>query len=390
MPNISSLEDLREFYNTGATRPRAFRKEQLKKLKQAILDNEEELYAALNRDLGKSPEESWVTEIGMVISEINLAIRQLDQWMAPEPVSTNLVNLPSGSKIIKEPLGVVLVIGPWNYPFQLLVNPVVGAIAAGNCVVMKPSEHAPATSEALRKIIESTFPREYILLVEGEGATVIPAMMNGFRFDHIFYTGSTEVGRLIYKMAADKLTPVTLELGGKSPCVVESDADIKTAARRIAITKYSNAGQMCVAPDYLLVHASVKERLLEELRRNLLAFFGEKPEDSYSYGKIINEKQFNRLTGYLKEGKLFYGGRSDREKLFIDPTIITDVPLESSLMKEEIFGPILPVLAFTEMEEARAIIQRNPDPLSFYVYTSSSKKEKQWIEAIPAGGVCVN
>jgi len=390
MTDITSFDKMRLYFNTGQTRSYAFRKEQLNKLKSSILKHEQDLYDALYKDLKKSPEETWVTETGMVISELNTALKNLRNWMQPERVSTNLLNLPSGSKIMIEPLGVVLIIGPWNYPFQLLINPLIGAIAAGNCAVLKPSEFAPATDIVMKKIIEEVFPKEYILYVQGEGATVIPEMMNNFSFDHVFYTGSTVVGKIIYKMAAERLVPVTLELGGKSPCVVESDANIKVAARRIAMTKFSNVGQMCVAPDYLLVHTSVKDQMINELKEVILKFFSDKPEESYNYGKIINEKQFNRITGYLTQGKIVYGGRSDKEKLFIEPTILTDVSMDATVMKDEIFGPVLPVIPFTTMEEAKKIIQTHPNPLSFYIYTSSSKKEKEWLEAVPAGGSCVN
>jgi aldehyde dehydrogenase (NAD+) len=231
MEDISKLESLRRFFNSGATKTHGFRKEQLKKLKASILRHEQDLYDALYTDLKKSKEETWVTETGMVISELNTAIRHLQNWMTPERTGTNLLNMPSGSRVMREPLGVVLIIGPWNYPFQLLIDPLIGAIAAGNCVVLKPSEFAPATDAVMKKIIEEVFPPEYILYVQGDGATVIPAMMNNFSFDHVFYTGSTMVGKIIYKMAAERLVPVTLELGGKSPCVVEADANIKVAAR---------------------------------------------------------------------------------------------------------------------------------------------------------------
>jgi aldehyde dehydrogenase (NAD+) len=390
MADISRLEKMRQFFGSGNTKPFAFRKEQLKKLKKSILNHEQDLYEALHKDLKKSPEETWVTEIGMVISELNAAIKNLRNWMEPDRVATNLLNLPSGSRIMNEPLGVVLIIGPWNYPFQLLINPLIGAIAAGNCVVLKPSEFAPATDAVMKKIIEEVFPPEYILYEQGEGHTVIPAMMNNFSFDHVFYTGSTATGKIIYKMAAERLVPVTLELGGKSPCVVESDANIKVAARRIAVTKFSNAGQMCVAPDYVLVHASVKDKFLEELKKSLITFFTEKAEDSYNYGKIINEKQFNRVVGYLSNCKIEYGGRSNKEELFIEPTVISEVSLDSPVMKEEIFGPVLPVISFETMKEAMEVIDRHPNPLSFYIYTASSKKEDEWLKAVPAGGACVN
>ncbi len=390
MVNIDQLQQMRIWFDAGHTRSIAFRKEQLKKLKGSILKYENELYQALHSDLRKSPEEAWVTETGMVISELNNALKNLAEWMEPERAGTNLLNLPSGSRIMREPLGVVLIIGPWNYPVQLLLNPLVGAIAAGNCVVLKPSEFAPASDAIMKKIIEDVFPKEYILYVQGEGADVIPAMMNQFSFDHVFYTGSTNVGRIIYKMAAERLVPVTLELGGKSPCVVESDANIKVSARRIAMTKFSNAGQMCVAPDYVLVHNSKKDEFIEDLSRSILQFFSDKPEESYNYCKMINEKQFDRVLTYLSQGKILFGGRNDRSKLFIEPTVMTDIRMDATIMKDEIFGPVLPVISYETMDEALRIIQKNPNPLSFYIYTSSKKKENEWIAAVPAGGSCVN
>jgi len=242
----------------------------------------------------------------------------------------------------------------------------------------------------MKMIIEDVFPKEYIFYMQGDGAAVIPAMMNEFRFDHVFYTGSSAVGKIIYKMAAEKLVPVTLELGGKSPCVVESDADIKVAARRIAMTKFNNAGQMCVAPDYVLVHESRKDSLIKAMQGSLKQFFGEKPEESYNYGKIINEKQFDRIAGYLSQGDIVYGGRTDRKNLFIEPTILTNVPEGASVMKDEIFGPVLPIRGFNTIDEAKTVINKNPNPLAFYVFTSSKKKENEWLQTVAFGGGCVN
>lgn len=387
---MNKLNSLRQFFDSGATMPYAFRLEQLKKLKQSIIDHESEIYAALYADLKKSPEESWVTENGLVLSELSLAIRQLRRWMAPERVGTNLLNLPSGSRIMKEPLGVVLIIAPWNYPFNLLINPLIGAIAAGNTVVMKASEFAPATAQVMERIIRSAFPRDYILFEKGDGQVVVPAMMNNFRFDHVFYTGSTEVGRIIYKMAAEKLTPVTLELGGKSPCIVESDADIKVTGRRIALTKFSNAGQMCVAPDYVLVHQSKKDELITVIKKNLTDFYGEDPQSAYGYGKLINEKQFDRVASYLAQGKVVHGGRVDRPNLYIEPTILTGIASNAAVMQQEIFGPVLPVIEFSNADEARTIISRHANPLALYIFTSSKTKEKYWLENVPAGGACIN
>lgn len=390
MPSLQELNNLRSFYNTGATRPYAFRKLQLKKLKVCIQQYEQELYSALHADLKKSPEECWVTENGFLLAEMNNILRNLEYWMQPESVSTNLLNLPSSSFVLKEPLGVVLIIGPWNYPLQLLFTPLVGAIAAGNCVVLKPSEFATATAAVMKKIIGETFDPGYILFAEGEGASVIPGMMNEFVFDHVFYTGSTSVGKIIYQLAAKDLVPVTLELGGKSPCVVEAEVDIIVAAKRIALAKFSNAGQMCVAPDYVLVHASQKEKLIGELKKALRHFFGDDASRHENYGKIINEKHFDRLIGYLGDGTILHGGKSARESLFIEPTIMDAINLQSPIMKEEIFGPILPILSFDSREEALAIIAANKNPLSFYVFTSNFRKEQEWLETVAFGGGCVN
>ena len=386
----NELHQVREFYRSGITKPYSFRIEQLKKLKAAVLQHEDALYAALHSDLKKSKEETWVTEIGFLLSEISATIKHLHHWMRPEKVSTNLLNLPSSSFIMNEPLGVVLIIGPWNYPLQLLFTPLVGTIAAGNCAVIKASEFAPATAAVMRQIIDSTFPKQYIFYTEGDGAAVVPALMNDFRFDHVFYTGSTLVGNLVYKMAAEKLVPVTLELGGKSPCVVEEDANITVAAKRIAVTKFSNAGQMCVAPDYILVHEKVKVAFVQEMKKVIADFFSGDAERSDNYGKIINAKQFDRLLNYLKDGNIVYGGRANKATLFIEPTLMEDVSLHSPLMKDEVFGPILPVFSFGNATEVLQIIDQNPDPLAFYIFTSNNKKAGWWLKNVPAGGACVN
>jgi len=381
---------MRSYYNSGITKPYAFRKEQLIKFRDAIKKYEKPLHEAMYIDLKKSPEECWVTETGFLLSEINAAMKNIKEWMQPVHVPTNLVNMPSASFVMKEPLGVVLIIGPWNYPVNIFLTPLVGAIAAGNCAVLKASEFAPATATVIKKMIAETFPPEYILFTEGDGAAVIPEMMNSFSFDHVFFTGSTAVGKIIYKMAAERLVPVTLELGGKSPCIVESDANIKVAARRIAIAKFSNAGQMCVAPDYVLVHESKKEELITALKTTIQNFFGNTPEESYNYGKIINEKQFDRLINYLQQTNIVHGGRHAKDKLFIEPTILDNVSLDSAVMKDEIFGPILPIISFSTKEEALKIIEQNKNPLAFYVFTSSSAKEKDWLNSVAFGGGCVN
>jgi len=387
---VISLESLRNFFGSGETKSYPFRKEQLQKLKNAVLKHEQDLYDALYTDLKKNKEEAWVTEIGFLIAEINAALKNLRSWMKPVQAKTNLVNFPSSSFVLHEPLGVVLIIGPWNYPLQLLFTPLVGAIAAGNCAVLKSSEFAPATSHIMKQIIKEAFPKEYVLFVEGDGREVISQMMNDFVFDHIFYTGGTEVGKIIYQMAAKNLVPVTLELGGKSPCLVESDANIKVAARRIVVTKFSNAGQMCVTPDYVLVNASMKDKLIEELKKCIQQFYSEDPSTDYNYGKIINQKQFNRIVNYLKEGNIIYGGKYDESKLYIEPTLIHNVSLESPLMQEEIFGPILPIISFETKQDALNIISQNKNPLSCFVFTESKANEKFWLQHVAFGGGCIN
>ena len=385
-----NLQQLRAFYATGATKDYAFRKAALRRLRQSVLQHEEALMQALYTDLKKSREESWVTEIGFVLAELRHTLKHLQSWMKPEKVPTNLLNLPSRSAIYKEPLGVVLIIGPWNYPLNLLFAPLVGAIAAGNCAVLKPSEAAPATAAVMKGIIEETFPPGFVLYVEGEGASIVPQLMNDFRFDHVFYTGSTQVGKRIYEMAAKQLTPVTLELGGKSPCVVESDAKLSVAARRIAMTKFNNAGQMCVAPDYILVHHSRKAELVQWLKMAIEQFFTTDPSRSDNYGKMVNERAFRRVTEYLKEGTILHGGRHDASTGYIEPTLLENVDVNTAVMGEEIFGPVLPILAFDTFEEAQQIIARNSNPLAFYVFTESREKEKRWLGEIAAGGACVN
>lgn len=385
-----ALLRMRHYYESGVTRSFRFRKEQLQHLKRALHKYEQALHDALYADLKKSPEESWVTETGFIQTEINVALKGLRNWMQPERVSTNLLNLPSSSYIMREPLGVVLIIAPWNYPFQLLFAPLIGAIAAGNCIVLKASEFAPATAAIMKELIEQTFPKEYILYTEGDGAAIVPAMMQAFRFDHVFYTGSTQTGRSIYQMAAGQLVPVTLELGGKSPCIVESDANIKVAARRIAVTKFSNVGQMCIAPDYVLVHNSIYDAFISAMKQTIQQFFTENPAESYNYGKIINRKQFDRLVRLLTSGHITYGGRYDADKLYIEPTLLEQVTPAAPIMQEEIFGPVLPIIPFEHREEAKAIISQHPNPLAFYIYASSHRIQQAWTEQVPAGGVCIN
>ena len=387
---INELEKMRIYYDNGATRSYEFRKEQLKKFKNVLLKYEAEIYVALYNDLKKSKEEAYASELGLLLGEIRMTLTHLKQWMEPKTVSTEMVNLPASSKIYRDPFGVVLIVAPWNYPLQLLLVPFVGAIAGGNCVVLKPSEFSSATSRIITKMIKEIFPPEYVLCVEGDGAVVVPEMMNGFRFDYVFYTGSVPVGKIIYKMAAEKLIPVTLELGGKSPGIVEADANLKVAARRLTLGKFLNAGQTCVAPDYILVHESVKDKLVKELITAIEKFYTSNSADDHNYGKIINEKRFDKLTSYLQAGKILYGGKNDRSKCWIEPTLIESVSLDSSVMTEEIFGPILPIITFSTTDEAMNVVKQNQNPLAFYLFTSSNSKQKQWIGNTPFGGGSIN
>jgi aldehyde dehydrogenase (NAD+) len=387
---INDLAKMRDYYESGATRTLSFRKAQLQKLKDCLLANEQEIYTALKTDLNKSPEETYASELGLLLGEIKFILKNLAYWMEPKTVTTEMVNLPASCKIYRDPLGVVLIIAPWNYPLQLLLNPLAGAIAGGNCVLLKPSEFSSATSHIINKMITEIFPPEYVKVVEGDGATVIPEMMKDFRFDHIFYTGSVAVGKIIYKAAAEKLIPVTLELGGKSPGIVEADADLKVAAKRLVLGKFLNAGQTCVAPDYILVHHSVKDELLKKIKTSIEKFYSADTASNNEYGKIINQKRFDKLLSYLNYGNIIYGGKHDRSKCWIAPTLIENVQMDSPLMTEEIFGPLLPVITFNTTEEAIQIVKQNANPLALYIFSSSKKKQRQWIDNTPFGGGSIN
>jgi len=386
----SLLQPMRDYFRSGKTFPVEFRKEQLRKLRDWILANTARIDKALYDDLHKSSAESWATETGLVLMEINTALKHLQSWMKPEKVSTNAVNLPSSSIIHKDPLGTVLIIAPWNYPFQLLILPLAGAIAAGNCVVLKPSEVAPATTVLISSMINELFSKEYIRVIEGDGAEVIPPMMNSFRFDHVFYTGSIPVGKIIYQLAAKDLVPVTLELGGKSPAIVEADAKLDVAARRITLGKFLNAGQTCIAPDYVLVHESKRDAFITQMKKAIESFYTTDPLTSGDYGRIINTRRFDSLANYLEQGSVVFGGITSRDELYFSPTLITDVAANAPVMHEEIFGPVLPIISFKKREEAIDIINANPNPLAFYLFTEDAELKRQWISSTQFGGGCIN
>ena len=388
--SIEQLMEMRRFVESGTTRSREFRRHHLQELRDVMLKYEEEIYSALRQDLGKSREEAYATEVGMVLGEIRTMLKNLRRWSAPQPVRTNLLNFPSSSTIIHDPLGVVLIIAPWNYPIQLLLLPLVGAIAGGNAVLLKPSEMAPACAAVVKKIVGEVFCRVHVSVVYGEGALVIPPLLREFRFDHVFFTGSPAVGKVIYELAAKKLVPVTLELGGKNPAVVEYDADIAIAAKRIALGKFINAGQTCAAPDYLLVHKTVKDAVIAQLMKWLDSFFGANPAESDSYGRIINDQRFQRLAAFLGEGRILYGGGHSSKDRYIAPTLMDGVSPDARIMQEEIFGPILPLFTFTDMYDAQELIARHPSPLSFYLFTKDTLRERLWMESVRFGGGCVN
>lgn len=378
------------FFNSGQTRPYAFRKEQLKKLMAAIGRMEPEIFAALKKDLRKSDFECLGTEVGPVYNEIRHTLANLRDWMRPRRQPTPLMFLPSSSKVYRDPLGVVLTIGPWNYPFLLIMSSVVNAIAGGNTIVMKPSDFAPATAEVIDKLIRENFPEEYIAVVHGPGEVVGSELVQPYHWDHIFFTGSIPVGKKIMHEAAGQLSPVTLELGGKSPCIVDRKADLTVAARKIAWSKLINAGQTCVAPDYVLVHEEVKEKFIAKLKEQIVKMYGEDPQKSPDFPRLINRRRFQVLSGYLKSGKVIHGGRTDESDLYIEPTLIEGARAEDAIMQEEIFGPILPLFTYRENQEVLDWIAKNPYPLSLYVYTNSRQTEKFFIENVRFGGGCVN
>lgn len=376
----------REYFESGATRPLPFRMEALRRLQKALRDNEDLIDSAMRADLNKSPFETYMTETGMVLGEIRFHLKYLHRWVRTKAVRTPITQFHAKSFIVPEPRGVTLIMSPWNYPLQLCLVPLVGAISAGCCAVVKPSAYAPAVSGAIAKILGSIFPPEYIAVVEG-GREQNSALLEE-AFDYIFFTGSVEVGKTVMEAAAKHLTPVTLELGGKSPAIVDETANLKLAARRIAFGKVLNAGQTCVEPDYLLIHESAKERFLEEYEKTLGEFFPD--GDMSELPTIISEKHFQRVSRLLKDGKAVIGGGFDEFRRFIEPTVLTDVAPDSPIMQEEIFGPILPLLTYASLDECIRFIRSRPKPLALYLFTESKSAEKKILDTCSFGGGCVN
>lgn len=388
MENYSLLVHKQKlFFREGKTKNPAFRLDALQKLRNAIKTNEKELMKALRTDLNKSEFDAYSSEIGVILEEISFIQSRLRSWVKPKKAKTPLTHFGSKSFIISEPYGVTLIISPWNYPFQLAVAPLIGAIAAGNCAVIKPSELAPKTSEILGKMITEIFPDDYISVVQGD-VEASKALLKE-NFDYLFFTGSVPVGKMIMEAAAKQLTPVTLELGGKSPCIVHHDANLKLAAKRIAWGKFMNAGQTCIAPDYLYLHTSIKEKFLHYLKDAVAELYGE-PLKNPDFTRIVSERHFNRLDSFLDNGDILMGGKSDAEKLLIEPTVLTNITWEDPVMQDEIFGPILPVLEYDEIVDVIEGIHHHPKPLSLYLFTGNETIQQQVLDSVSFGGGCIN
>ena len=386
---ISSIVSAqRAYFESGKTRPVAARKEALERLRAAILARENDIEAALCQDLGKSDFESYMCEVGMVLDEIRYMLAHVDRFAKEKRVHTPVAQFPSKSYVKPSPRGVTLIMSPWNYPFLLTLDPLVDSLAAGNTAVLKPAAYAPATAQIVRELIESTFPREYVAVVTGGRAE--NACLLDQKFDYIFFTGSKNVGKEVMKKAAEHLTPITLELGGKSPCIVDETADLAIAARRIAFGKYLNCGQTCVAPDYVLCHASVKDRFVSLLREEILRQYGKEPLQNADYGHIINQKHFERVCSLIDEKKTVHGGGTNADMLQIEPTVLTDVSWEDAVMGEEIFGPVLPILTFETIDEVIRTVNSNESPLALYLFSSNKKTVRRVTTECTFGGGCVN
>lgn len=382
------IQKQREFFSRGATRDIAFRKKQLIMLEKVIRHNERAIMDALFQDLHKPEFESYAAEIGILYPEIRTAVKNIYAWSKTRKVSTPLLHFLSSSYVYQEPYGVALIIGPWNYPFQLTIAPLIAAIAAGNCAIVKPSELSPATSNIIAEIVSKNFDPAHVTVFEG--GVEETKMLLEEKFDYIFFTGGTAVGKIIMNAAAKHLTPLTLELGGKSPTIVHSDAHLEYAAKRIAWGKFFNSGQTCLAPDYLLIHRDVKNSFIEIFKKTIISFYGKDPSKSPDYARIINDRHFSRICSLMKSGTIIHGGQCDPQSRYISPTIIDSVSLEDPIMKEEIFGPLFPVMTYETIEEAIAVVKSLPRPLALYLFTNSHKIESAVFNNVSFGGGCIN
>lgn len=387
--NISKkYEKQKKFFNSGTSKSIQYRINSLKKLKKNISLNENEIINALKSDLGKSETETFFSEIALIYIEINLALKNVKRWSKKRKVSSSLINFLSSDYIIPEPYGVTLNISPWNYPFQLSISPLIGAVAAGNTVILKPSEFSSKTSEIIKKIIENTFEKGHVDVILG--GPEIGSKLLDFNWDYIFFTGSTNIGKIVAQKAAINLTPTTLELGGKNPCIVDETANLKVASKRIVFGKFLNCGQTCIAPDFILVHESVKKDFTEKIIERIRKIYNEDVENSENYSRIINKKHFSRLIKLLEKDKIIYGGKNNPNSNFIEPTLIDGSNFNSSLMKEEIFGPILPVVSYSNKDELKKILDNYKDPLAFYIFSNDKKFSNELIKRYSFGGAAVN
>ncbi len=382
------IEKQAVFFASNKTLELNFRLQQLRKLYKALEEFEDQIYKALNDDFKKSEFETYGTEIALIQKEIKYFLRHLPKLIRPEKVKSSIASFPAKSYLYREPFGLSLIIGPWNYPLHLVLLPLVGSIAAGNCIVLKPSELTQNTSGIIKKIIEANYPEEYITVLEGGRELTTELLSN--KFDHIFFTGSVKVGKIIYEAAAQNLTPCVLELGGKSPCIVDKDADLDLAAKRIVWGKLLNGGQTCVAPDYLLVHQQVKKQLINKLIFYINKFYGEDPQKSPDFPRIINQSNFNRLKSLLLPEKIIFGGFTDAKENYISPTILDNISWDDPIMEEEIFGPLLPVLEFSDLDEMIRELKNRPKPLALYYFSKRKNKQEKILRELPAGGGCIN
>jgi len=382
------INSQRSYFKSGKTLPVAYRIEMLKALYKEILAREEEIHQALYKDLGKPYAEVISSEISVLLIDIKLMRNNLKNWSQPKRIPSSIINFPSSDWILAEPYGNTLHISPWNYPFQLALGPLVGAVAAGNTVLLKPSENAPHTSQVVAKIIKAVFDPGFVTVVQG-GPDVASELLQQ-RWDYIFFTGGVEIGKIVAKAAAEHLTPTTLELGGKNPCIVDETANIAVSARRIVWGKFFNCGQTCIAPDYILVHHSIHSQFVSALTKEIERAFGKQVDQSNDYGRIINSNHFNRLKTLLDNQNILFGGHSDAETRFLSPTLVTVDNLDSELMRHEIFGPILPIMAYQELEEVHAIIHSFEKPLSFYMFSERKKIAKKMLETHSYGGGAIN
>ncbi len=377
-----------DFFNSNKTKEIDFRIQQLKKLKRLLKENEGLLYKAIYEDFGKSEFETYISELSLIYHEINIFLKNIKKWSKRKKVSTNFANFPAKSYIIPEPLGNTLIIGAWNYPYQLSLIPAISSLAAGNTVILKPSELPVRTSEAMAKIINENFPANYFRVVEGGIKETTELLKH--KFDKIFFTGSVPVGKIIYQAAAKQLTPVTLELGGKNPAFVLSDCNIEITAKRIVWAKFFNAGQTCIAPDYVLVDKSIEQEFLAALKKEIEKYHKSDNNIDDNYLRIINTKNFERLSKLIDDDKVFCGGKTNKENRFISPTVMQDVSFEDKVMEDEIFGPILPVIGFSNLDEVILEVKGRPKPLSCYIYSKSKKEINKLLKEISFGGGSIN